>query len=70
MKWISVKDKLPEKHPLYKGEWSEHDVLILTEFHYKIGRTKNDKWIDMENKPIKNVTHWMPLPAPPNNTSK
>ena len=58
-KWISVEDKLPEKDGRY---------LI----RYKSGKVKrtfvgdwyvlNNEWGSIRNA---EVTHWMPLPAPP-----
>lgn len=64
MRWISVQDRLP---PTKMG-WSAKDVLCLCDYSYKIGRTKNGKWVDMYNKPI-SVTHWMQLPPPPHSPS-
>jgi tRNA G10 N-methylase Trm11 len=59
-RWISVKDKLPE----LRSGWSVDDVICITDNYY-IGRFRYGKWVDMENRPIIGVTHWMPLPSPP-----
>ena len=48
--WISVKDQLPEKRQHRVIAWSSFRVEIIT---MKTGHW--DKW----------VTHWMPLPEPP-----
>lgn len=58
--WIDINDELPET----RGEWSKQDVLIACLYNYEIGRTKAGKWIDMNNKPLDNVTHWQPLLVP------
>ncbi|MBX4189672.1 DUF551 domain-containing protein [Candidatus Parcubacteria bacterium] len=62
MKWISVKDRLPEKsgyylitysfdnHRFYKAAWFNQN--------YKFATTANDI-----------ITHWMPLPEPPESTA-
>jgi len=64
MKWINVKKGMPiKKH----GTWSENDVLCLCKYSFEIGRTRNGVWVDMKNNEIE-VTHWMPLPEPPNET--
>ena len=53
--WISVKDRLPEKYT---------NVIVL----YDIGRV-GVNWTNEENEFVShaysNVTHWMPLPEPP-----
>jgi hypothetical protein len=60
MEWISVKDRLPEKENeeviCYDGK------IVFTGVEYS---KKNDfEWIECGYKP-KNITHWMPLPNPP-----
>lgn len=61
--WISVKDRLP-----IKGQW----VLLFDGIPpADIGRLDSDnKYFDLigsfgEKTPLKDVTHWMPLPEPP-----
>ena len=53
--WISVKDRLPEQYT---------DVVVL----YDFGRV-GVNWTNKENEFIEHpnckVTHWMPLPEPP-----
>lgn len=54
--WISA-DKLPEA----RDGWSKKDVLCLCAYSYEIGRTRDGKWVDMNNKPI-DAKYWQPLP--------
>lgn len=58
-RWISVKEKLPENHK---------EVLIYCGSYHEIG------WYESDNKSWRSdflgcctddVTHWMPLPEPP-----
>lgn len=61
MKWISVDDRLPER---------DTDVLVFGEhMNTQVGFlfSSNELWfltlMDMDE--IVDVTHWMPLPEPP-----
>ena len=56
--WISVEDKLP---PIYVN------VLIYDTIDNYISNSllnKNKQWIGYESN-IDDITHWMPLPNPP-----
>jgi len=60
MKWISVKDRLPELYDI---------VIIATKKYVSSGTYHDTYWYDRgydcslsENNP---VTHWMLLPEPP-----
>jgi len=64
-KWVSVEERLPEKHV---------EVLICTEDYGKneLGFANTavwdgSEWIETWNRKesIPYVSHWMPLPAPP-----
>lgn len=62
--WISVKDRMPDV-----GEWvltfSEKALVDIEDFPFDIGYLRPDgEWrhIGWEYE----VTHWMPLPEPPN----
>ena len=62
-KWISVKERLPE---------NREDVLLCRKWWNEIRNPQmgwyNDVsgcWFDLSNREIHNVTHWMPLPEPP-----
>ncbi len=60
MKWISVKERLPESGKYLK-------VITLTGFGEAIEYWKSSYW--ESEYPVKEatVTHWMPLPEPPSN---
>ena len=57
--WISVEDELPEQNRwvlTYNG--SSINLLMLA---------SNGGWYDHSVAKHRNITHWMPLPAPPKN---
>lgn len=56
--WISVKDRLPEE---------TREVLVFDSRNYLIwqARWMGDEWVDPCMDPIEKVTHWTPLPEPP-----
>jgi len=58
-KWISVKDRLPEK----RGDVLISDDIGLAVAHFNSGNfyIEGSKW-------NKFITHWMPLPLPPEDT--
>lgn len=66
MKWISVKDRLPERRGIY---------LVCAEFfedarnlHVRTGYYNKDKGWDLDvtcDTSDYEVTHWMPLPSLP-----
>jgi hypothetical protein len=67
MEWVIAKDRLPE---IYVGQscssWvlayysSEMFLVRLIEGHWKHWLTRQDVTLDIDD-----VTHWMPLPEPP-----
>ena len=72
MRWISVKDRLPNDRD-YVLTFS--DGLISTQMFYinEISRAKKKHWYFSDNSDEwidNNVTHWMPLPKPPEETNE
>ena len=72
--WISVEDRFPELREVYKGSPLEScTVLIFTGNWVTIGsyketyKKRHRRWIDSTQRGV-NVTHWMPLPDPPERT--
>jgi hypothetical protein len=59
MKWINVKNKLPENNKKVLT-WQIYDVASLDAI--RIMRYKYNMW---EGPGFGHVTHWMPLPEPP-----
>ena len=59
MKWISVKDRLPKE-----GEWVIGANLYRVEFGIYLGKKKGFV-IPYCNYLCLEMTHWMPLPNPP-----
>jgi hypothetical protein len=56
--WIPVGERLPE----------DDDPVLVSWRGYMVGIawfTKKGKWRDIEGKFPETVTHWMPMPLPP-----
>lgn len=68
MEWISVKEKKPE---IYELSGKSELVLVYTlDGRIGIGHsyTQNSNhlfWAWENTMPIRNITHWMPLPKSP-----
>lgn len=56
--WISVDDKLPEPHKTVFAHRENGSIELMHLVRY-------GKWSIPESKYLPRVTHWMPLPAPP-----
>lgn len=63
MKWISIKDKLPEKDSLVLITDGERVTIAEWYQEQGWGLAREDKAIGIF---ADTITHWMPLPAPPN----
>ena len=69
-KWISVKDRLPQDDWSPRHENLTEEVLIANTCSISIGfydRSDGIWYVDepAEKEWIDKITHWMPLPAPP-----
>ncbi len=63
MKWISVKNRLPE----HEGHYLTYPFKYsFASYYHKYGRLKG-KWTNDINRHEGEdyITHWMPLPEPP-----
>lgn len=75
MKWISVEDSLPIDYENVKDSESV-EVLIVSggeveHCDFVCGRYSNNvAWYEFDNFHNSFVTHWMPLPEPPNELNK
>ena len=55
MKWISVKDRMPE---------NDDEILISGNGYVWVGYYREDSFWTDQNMPIRNITHWMPIVGP------
>lgn len=63
-KWISVEDRLPEESGRYWCYVAEQNSLGLSFYQWNCAfNFENKRW--SSNSLYKCVTHWMPLPQPP-----
>ena len=69
MKWISVEDRLPE---IDKYGGSEQVIVyhsfVGVGYYGETPKTKKKRWNVQCGGTYANVTHWMPLPDPPEST--
>ena len=72
--WISVEDRLPEAAEIYnknsEDEFSlSNPVLTFGKNGFAIAMVERDEnhkiFVDLDGDYIKKVTHWMPMPEPP-----
>ncbi len=62
--WHDAKTNLPKRT---KGSYSDQDVLICQMYKSNIGRTYNNKWVDMKNEELNDVILWAYIPKIPKN---
>ena len=76
MKWISVKDRLPDAYTFvlvcanFQGTGEPKPINIsrfaLTKWEFLSGHEEVGAWSDIEyGMDINDITHWMPLPKSP-----
>ncbi len=72
--WISVKDRLPKTAEIYNAKSSEefrlsNPVLTFGKNGFAVAMVVRDanqeSFIDLDGYHISDITHWMPLPEPP-----
>lgn len=66
--WISVADKLPEKERAIYLCFTDAGVVCecrWTNNRFGLGESENWGWSLMDTPQYQKVTHWMPLPEPP-----
>jgi len=67
-KWVSVKDKLPERGKRVLGYASNQSSTARLDASYFECHQYNGLWQEEVDSCIIDVTHWMELPAPPINS--
>ncbi|MBR6030097.1 MAG: DUF551 domain-containing protein [Clostridia bacterium] len=64
--WISVKDRLPDGECIaYSTKWFE----MIIGYIYKATASDTGYEAESENEVLRDVTHWMTLPEPPEEVS-
>lgn len=66
-RWIPVTNRLPEPYMRDAQGRFVHYLVMLMDENLMLMASRTDKcWIySGDGSRLKNVTHWMPLPAPP-----
>jgi hypothetical protein len=64
MQWISVKDRLPEKHGLFLTYCNDPQFFDLSYFYPRDGKYSPCWKNHHMSIDIDEPTHWMPLPTP------
>jgi len=65
-KWISVEERLPEKVCVCVVNYLDEDG----DYDYAFMGYEVNEWWDNDNYKVDSVTHWMPLPTPPEQSSE
>lgn len=64
-KWISVEDRFPEEYEDVLMRVTCGSGFKVEQGYYKCGDSWVNCWFETRNKNLYPVTHWMPLPSPP-----
>ena len=65
-KWISVKDRLPDKSGQYLVHYHDDitgEYVIIREYWAKVGKFAPMEYFEKHTG--RRAVHWMPLPEPP-----
>lgn len=65
MKWISVKNKLPEYTTHAGSDVFVHVLVYGKNLGVCQGMYCNEKWEALSIDCTEYITHWMPMPTPP-----
>lgn len=67
-RWISVEERLPEKmkNVLVFKQRNGHALWPIAEWHIEIDWRGEDGWSNNLDNGYFDITHWAPLPEPPN----
>jgi hypothetical protein len=66
VKWISVKDRLPEVGKIIAwGQTRSYKNELRSASAEKCEYNSDGEWLLSGNYYLENVTHWQPLPDPP-----
>ena len=67
MRWISVKDKLPNDHQEILTYWPGYDQIQVQRFYLNYANLGPWWMFGWQNHSVEagRITHWMPLPSPP-----
>lgn len=66
-KWISVKDEVPAEETLVLSMYQNEHIII--QIIYSVDYQYPTIWVDENHSAeydFDDITHWMPLPEPPN----
>ena len=63
--WISVEDELPPKESEYDGLSNNVLATDSKEIYESVYNHDFEEWFTHDLWAINNITHWMPMPAPP-----
>ena len=75
MEWVSVDERLPEENVLViVADWCNYDLGIgrlepIGGGHYQWVVGEIDGVIYLHGNSFKRISHWMPLPEPPQETT-
>jgi hypothetical protein len=60
--WHDAKKELPKRT---KCSYSDANVFVCQMYKYTIGRTFNNKWVNMKNEELTDVVLWAYIPEIP-----
>ena len=63
--WISVKDKLPDEEQKVLCFTCDEEIVVADFSHFSYDFGELGEWHYWGIRPPEFVTHWMPLPEPP-----